>query len=540
MPHTLSTPRSFTPGDTPIEKYKMEKDGIDVLEDIYRYAKTGFASITHGDFDLMKWYGIYRQKPNDSGYFMMRLRIPGGQLNAAQMETIAALVRDYGHGFGDITTRQAIQMHWIRIENVTAIFEKLQTSGLTTFGACGDITRNIAGCPIAGADPDELIDVTPVIQSLNDHFVGNREFSNLPRKLKMSVCGCRLHCAQPDINCVGFFAMEREKNGKREVGFGVKVGGGLSTAPHLAQTLPIFIRPDEVTAFAHGIATVFRDFGPRQSRNKVRLKFLVADLGADKLLAHVEKVLNKSFERHENFVFPEDPETDHLGIHPQKQPGLFYAGISVAGGRVRSGDLFKVAELAKTYCAPSLDSIRTTNKQNLILLNIPEKNIAPLKAAMCDAGLVWAPSVFRRGCVSCTGMEFCNLALAETKNRMVALISELENECSFFDHENEKIRIHFSGCPSSCGQHQIADIGFRGGRTQIGGIPVECFDLFVGGKLGDKAKFSTQVKGKIPAAHLASNIRRVLEFYTQNRQAGESFSQFAARHDKSHWVTALA
>jgi len=532
----LSTPRNFTHGPTPQEKLKVVKDGLDVIHDIYRYARIGFKAIPEDDFDRFKWYGVYRQRPKDSGYFMLRTKIPGGQLTAAQLAVLGGIAEDFGHGFGDITTRQTIQFHWLRIEDFPEVFERLSSVGITTSGACGDDTRNVVGCPVAGFDKNEIIDGTPVLREVSRHMTDNREFSDLPRKYKISLCGCRIHCAQPDINCVGVFGLERTVNGKLEAGFGLKVGGGLSSAPHLAQTLPIFLTPDDVLPAVHYTSVIFRDFGYREKRNRARFKFLVADWGVEKVLAKLEEISGRTFQRHDDFVFPEDPETDHLGVHEQKQPGLFYIGVCFAGGRTEGKQLNKIAELAKKYAQPGLDRITTTNKQNLILLNIPGNNLAALQAELDANGFSWRPSNFRQGCVSCTGIEFCNLAIAETKNRMVLLVEQLENECAFYQ---DKIRIHFSGCPSSCGQHQIADIGFRGAVTRVNGVPTECFDMFIGGKLGAGARFNELVKGKVLASDIHKTVGKLLNYYTANRRPNEPFHAFANRTPKEQIKAAL-
>ena len=272
---------------------------------------------------------------------------------------------------------------------------------------------------------------------------------------------------------------------------------------------------------------------------RARFKFLVAalvkEIGTEGVLKKIEELAGRTFQRHDNFVFPEDPETDHIGVNEQKQTGLYYVGVSFAGGRTRGAQLAKIAELSKKYAQPGLDRITTTNKQNLILLNIPEMNLAALKADLTANGFSYAPSNFRKGCVSCTGMEFCNLALAETKNRMVLLVEQLETECASF---KEKIRIHFSGCPSSCGQHQIADIGFRGGSTKINGVATECFDMFIGGKLGANAKFNELVKGKVLASDLHKTIGKLLNYYTANRQAERTLPRLRRPHPQRATSTA--
>lgn len=536
MPATLSTPRNFTAGSTHEEQLKIEKDALDVIHDIYRYAHSGFETITEDDFARFKWYGFYRQKPKDSGYFMLRMRLPGGQLDARQLEMVAALSDDYAHGFCDITTRQTFQFHWLTIQQVPDILERLAAVGLSSSGACGDTGRNVVGCPVCGIDKDEVLDATPQLLQIDAHLRDNKEFSNLPRKYKVSVSGCRIHCAQPDINCLAFFGLERTVDGKLEKGFGMKVGGGLSSAPHLAQALPVFLKPEDVLEAAHWATVIYRDFGFREKRSRARFKFLVADWGAEKILAKMEELSGRTWERHRDLSFPIDPEGDHVGVHPQKQDGLWYVGVTLAGGRVRGHQVRKVAELAKKYAAPGQDAIRATNKQNLILLNIPTANVEALKAELDANNLVWNPSNFRSGCVSCTGIEFCNLAIAETKNRMIELVTQLEKECGFYQ---DKIRIHFSGCPSSCGQHQIADIGFRGGMTKINGVSTECFDMFIGGKLGDQARFNELIKGKIPSTEIHRTIAKLLRFFEAQRQPKELFADFAKRVPKDDIKKAL-
>ncbi|RYD74373.1 MAG: nitrite/sulfite reductase, partial [Verrucomicrobiaceae bacterium] len=481
---------------TPQEKMKLDKDGLDVIHDIYRYAQTGFSTITDDDFDRMKWYGVYRQKPKDGGFFMMRLRLPGGQITGAQAIKISEVSDRFAHGFCDITTRMTIQYHWLKIEDIPTIFSEMDSAGIVTAGACGDIPRNVVGCPVAGLDPDEIIDATPVVREVDNGIVNNKAFSNLPRKYKISVAGCCINCAQPDINDVGVFGLKRTVNGQEERGYGIMIGGGLSSSPHLAKILPFFLKPEQVWPVTHAVTEVFRDEGYRLKRNRARFKFLVADWGVERMTEEVEKRLSFKPDRHTEFPAIRDQESDHIGIHKQKQGDLYWVGICFPGGRVRNSNLAKLGLLAQKYCAPGQDAIRLTNKQNLLLINIPEANLPALKAELDDLGLDYNPTNFRKGCVSCTGIEFCNLAVAETKNRMMDLITQLETQSGWY---KGKIRIHFSGCPSSCGQHQIADIGFRGARTKVNGEMVDAYDAFIGGRLGHNRRFNELLKGKIIA-----------------------------------------
>lgn len=521
---------------TPQEKMKLQKDGLDVLADMYRYAETGFASIDADDFDRMKWYGVYRQKPKDSGYFMMRTKVPGGQLSAAQARTLSSIADRFAHGFCDITTRQTIQFHWLHIQEIPAIFAELEKVGMNTTGACGDITRNVAGCPVAGIDPQEYLDATPQLQEISRRLTADKEFSNLPRKYKISISGCSIHCTQPDINCLGLFGARRTRNGKTEAGYGIKIGGGLSSAPKLAVHVPVFITPEQVWPVVHAVSTIYRDHGYRHTRTRARLKFLAADWGAERLRTEMESLLGFKLDSFDEFEFPKDQETDHLGIHKQKQGDLYWVGICFPGGRLRSGVLGKIGDISAKYCAPGQDAIRLTNKQNLLILNIPEKNLPALKAELDAHGFDYQPSNFRKGCVSCTGIEFCNLAVAETKNRMMELVGQLEATSGWY---KDKIRIHFSGCPSSCGQHQIADIGFRGAKTKVGTELVDAYDCFIGGRLGHNRRFNELFKGKILAKDVHLFIDKLLRVYEGKKQAGETFADFTDRVPKAEILGAL-
>ncbi|MDD5198405.1 MAG: hypothetical protein PHC88_01255 [Terrimicrobiaceae bacterium] len=515
------------------EQLKLDKDGLDVIHDIYRYAKLGFAAIPEGDFDRMKWYGVYRQKPKDGGYFMMRTKVPGGRVAPDQARVLSQIADEYAHGLCDITTRQTIQFHWLRIEDIPPIFDALERVGMTTSGACGDDTRNVCGCPVSGLNPHEILDATPQLIEINRHLTNNRDFSNLPRKYKISISGCPIHCTQPDINCLGMFGLV---NSRGEAGYGVKVGGGLSSAPHLAQVMPVWIAPGQAWPVTKAVSEVFRDEGYRAKRNRARFKFLVADWGVERILAEVETRLGHALERHTDFVFPRDQESDHMGIHMQKEPGLHWVGVCFSGGRLRNGVLATVGELAAKYCEPGKAFIRFTNKQNLVIPNVPGENLAGLKAEMLAQGLDYEPSNFRKGCVSCTGIEFCNLAVAETKNRMIDLVDQLEWRSGWYQG---KIRVHFSGCPSSCGQHQIADIGFRGAKTKVDGRMVDAYDMFVGGRLGEGRRFNELLRGKILAADADIVIDALLRAYSEKKRGDESFSEYCERTPKGELLAAL-
>lgn len=532
QPVNFAAVKSGSVKRTKQEEIKLEKDGLDVIHDLYRYAKTGFSSIAEDDFERFKWYGVYRQRPKDSGYFMLRTKIPGGQLNRDQARVIASIAEDYGRGFMDVTTRQTFQMHWLRIEQFPDIFARLEKVGMTTSGACGDDTRNVVGCPVAGIDREELFDATPYLQAISDHMTNNRDFSNLPRKYKISVGGCAIECQQPDINCLSLFGVVRKDGTK---GFGVKVGGGLSSSPHMAQTLDLFVPLDleKTVSVVHAISEIFRDEGYRERRTRARFKFLVADWGAARVTEEVRNRLKWKPDPAEEWLHPVDAESDHFGVHEQKQPGLHYVSVSCLGGRISSKDMVRVIELAAKFGS---GDVRATNKQNILILNVPAENVKKLCDEMDRHGLVWNASNFRKGCVSCTGIEFCNLAVAETKNRMMTLSEQLESLARSYDG---KVRIHFSGCPSSCGQHQIADIGFRGAQTRINGEKVDAFEMYVGGRTGRFRRFNEMVKGKIPSRDLQVFVKKVLDYYSARKKSGESLGDFFARTPKEEISAAL-
>ena len=437
-----------------VEAIKQAKDGLEVWPDIERYAIEGYSSIAPDDFTRMRWYGIYQQQPNE-GHFMMRVKIPSGDMTARQLRAVAHVSREWGRGIADITTRQNFQFHWLRIEDIPAAIAHLGSAGLTTTGACGDITRNICGCPTSGIDPNELYDTRELIHGVTRYFLGNPDFSDLPRKYKISISGCAIHCNQPEINDLGIQAVRWRGNGSDEIVFQVRVGGGLSTQPYLAQRLDLAIRPDQILDVCRAVTEIFRDEGYRKRRNHARLKFLVADWGADRFRQELIERLGWTPEPAVLWPEPTTVQQDHLGVHNQKQDGKSWIGVSVITGRVTADHLYAAADIADSYCE---GSIRTTNQQNLLFPNIKRADLAAAQAEIRGAGFEWDVSEFHRGAVSCTGNEFCNLAITETKARLREIVAHLESEMLWDD----PIRIHLNGCPNSCGQHHIGDIGLQG------------------------------------------------------------------------------
>lgn len=507
-----------------VEAIKKAKDGLDVWPDILRYAQEGYEAIPPDDFARMRWYGIYQQKPN-VGHFMMRVKIPSGDMSAEQLRVVAEVARDYGNEIADITTRQNFQYHWLTIETIPKAIARLNAVGLTTTGACGDITRNVCGCPVSGIDPDELYDTRPLIREITAYFLGNRDFSDLPRKYKIAISGCPIHCHQPEINDVGLTAVRRQRQGRSEVGFQVRVGGGLSTQPHFARKLDMFVLPEQVVDVCRAITEIFRDDGYRQRRNHSRLKFLVADWGAEKFR---EVLIQHLGWTPEPALLWDEPmgkrQQDHLGLHRQKQEDKYWLGVSVLTGRVSADQMLAAADIAARYCE---GNIRTTNQQNFLFPHIAEGNLQAVQSALRDAGFVWEVSEFHRGAVSCTGNDFCNLAVTETKRRLGEIVGYLEGRLLW----DEPIRIHLNGCPNACGQYQIGDIGLMGCKARLtDGTQVDAYDIGLGGRLGADAQFVRPIQRKVPADKVKYALENLLRAYRAARCPQETFGLFVDRH----------
>ncbi|HVS69691.1 MAG TPA: nitrite/sulfite reductase [Phycisphaerae bacterium] len=541
-----------------VEAIKLRKDGVEIWKDIFAYgaadapalpedkaaafmqaggreedlkAAARQAAIPEEDFVRMRWYGIYQQLPNN-GYFMMRIRIPNGILTPAQFREVAAISRQHCRGFGDITTRQCIQLHWNTITAFTDILPRLEKVGLGTKFACGDTPRNVVGCPMAGLLPAEIIDASPAVRAVNEMYMqGNREFSNFPRKFKTALAGCHLHCHQPQINDIGVFGVMRKnpQTGAEERGYGVCVGGGLSTTPHIGPSLRVFIREEQVPAVCRGIAHIFRDHGYREKRTRARMKFLVADWGWEKFRTVLEEKIGFALEHDDTIIGPvHAPHTDHMGSGPQKQPGLNYVGIPIERGRVTSDQMEIVANLTEKYAAKGKGQIRLSNKQNLILANIPTENLEGLVKELTDAGLPPHAPLWRTSLISCTGTQFCNLAIVETKQRAHRILKFLEEECEI----DSPIFLSVTGCPNSCAQYQIADIGLMGVVCNYKGVrQTEAYQIMLGGALGADPKFATLTMKKVPADFVHKAIKQLVDAYKANRLDGdETFRQFLSRH----------
>jgi sulfite reductase (ferredoxin) len=520
----------------PAERTKKDDDGLNVRARIETiYAKQGFRSIDKADLrSRMRWWGLYTQRKQgtpagatasaepeelEDEFFMLRIRIAGGLLTSDQLRAIAFCSERFGRDVADVTDRQNVQLHWIRIEDVPRIFETIEAVGLTTAEACGDTPRNMIGCPLAGVDADEIFDASEILMDVHRRFVGDPAFSNLPRKFKTSISGCSQQCAQHEINDLSFVGV-RSQSG--EVGFDVWVGGGLGPNPHLGKRLGVFVTPDRVPDVWAAVVSTFRDHGYRRVRNRARLKFLMADWGPEKFREVMEK-------QYLGYALPDgDPppptsvsQRDHVGVYPQRD-GKMYVGFAPRAGRIAGHQLRRVADLAQRYGS---SRIRATTQQKMVICDIAPGEVDALVAELEAEDLRVRGSAFRRGTMACTGIEFCKLALAETKVRAQWLYQELEERLPNFD---EDIRINVNGCPNSCARFQIADIGVMGCIMERGdGTKSDGFLVHLGGHLGAEPSLGRKVRGvRVYGEDLADYVETLLRRYTARRNGHANFGEY--------------
>ncbi|WP_458412808.1 nitrite/sulfite reductase [Schinkia sp. CFF1] len=505
-----------------MELQKLEQDGLKIFDDIAFHAKHGFDSIPREKWDLFKWAGMYLQKPKEAGYFMMRVVIPSGLVTNEQAVAMAMIAKEFGRSLYDITTRQCIQFHWLSIENIPEIHRRLAEVGMTTAGACGDITRNIVGNPLAGIDPNELFDTTPIVKEVYEFFRFNEDFSNLPRKFKISISANINNASNSEINCVAFVPAVKEIDGEKVSGFHVKVGGGLSSVPMLAQKLDVFVVKERTKDVAVAITTIFRDYGDREKRHRNRLKFLVADWGLEKFKEKIIELTGPLPSMGED-VKGEWNAGYFYGIHKQKQEGLNYIGINIPVGRISPDDVIEIARVSKKY---GNGEIRHCNSQNIIIPNVPDENVDALIKEPIFEKFPINPSNFIGYAVSCTGNELCNLALVETKGLLKKIAQYLDQEIIL----DVPVRIHMVGCPNSCGQRHIADIGLHGIKMRNKEKQmVEAFEIYVGGTLNDGGKFNEKLKGKVEADQLAEVVKELILYFKETRNIEETFLNYVKR-----------
>ena len=502
------------------EQIKAAKDGLDILPDIARYAREGWQAIPDDDKARLKWYGLFFRK-HTPGYFMLRIRIPNGIATPAQLRTIAGIARDFGRAELDLTTRQQIQVRWFRIEHVPEIFARLRAVGLDHRQTGMDNVRNVMGCPLAGRTPHELVDAAPVVREYTAQFLGNRAFSNLPRKLNVAITGCMDHCLPLESQDVALGPALKTIDGQWVAGFNVRVGGKMGSGGFTpARALDVFVRPEEAAALCAAITLLFRDHGPRETRSRARLAFLLEDWGLERFRTALEERLGRPLERAGRDV--QSPHrTDHLGVAPQREQGTYSVGLAVPVGRLMAGQLLAVADLADTY---GRGEVRLTPSQNLILPDIPDSRLRALLAEPLLAELRPDPAPAIRGTVSCTGLGLCDLALADTKADALATARRLERALP----QSRPLAIHWSGCPAGCGNHQLADIGLQGGRARVGGEVVAVYRVYVGGASGLAARPAVPVLDKIPASRVGDVIERLARAHAAGHDLVHAGRELAA------------
>ena len=518
------------------ERLKLAKNPWEAFDDVRAFARAGRSSVVPEWASLyFKWWGIYTQgdgvgatggKGGEglvSDYFMMRIAIPNGILSAHQLRVIAQLTKQHARNLADITVRQAIQLHWLTIESLPEVVDALDAIGLSPKGACGDVVRNVTGCPLAGVAADELIDAAPLAREIAELLNGNSEFYNLPRKFKISVTGCPSWCSIPEINDIGFTAAEH--NG--QVGYSVRVGGGLSREPHIAVRLDAFVLPQQAVPVARGIAEIFRDQqGLRESRERARMKYLFLKEGwtAESFLTELQSRLDFKLLPGVPEQVPDDIFRDHVGVTRQRQPGLSSVGASVLRGRLSGDQLEAAADLADRFGS---GQIRTTVSQNLLFIDIPNHKTPELIRELGNINLHVEGSSFWRGAIACTGTEFCKLAITETKGFTRWIVDELEERLPGFD---QQLKLNVTGCPNGCGQHWVADIGIEGKKIKHEGKLTDAYYFCLGGAVGEHAAVARTVGYRCPAPLVPDAIERLLREYLAGRAPNENLRAWFSRH----------
>ena len=533
-----------------IEQWKLERHPLEIADAIIdTYAKEGPAGIAKipGELERLKWAGIYPQKQGGDA-FMMRVKIPGGHLTAPQVREIGVVADAFGEGpdgtesrvfgsrFADLTTRQTVQIHWLRIEDIPRIWRRFAAVGLTTVQACGDSARNVLSCPVSGVDANEAFDALPVARAVSDFFTGNREYANLPRKFKISVTGCVEDCAQAEINDIGLWPARLEDG---TLGFNLLAGGGLSDGERMASDIDVFVGQDQAVEVTRAIAQLFGELGNRENRGLARMRYLVQELGPEGF--RTELAARARFDlRPGGEDLTRRYRGDHVGVHPQKEAGIFYVGLSVPVGRMNGLELVEVARLCETY---GDGTVRIGTDQNITLTGVPEDRIDALLAEDLLQKYSPYPGPFTRGVVACTGSEFCRYAIVETKERAVKWARFLDEQLAGEavggrpapgGHSGPKedagvIRMHFSGCSASCAQPQIADIGFRGEVAHVGNHLAEAVDIGMGGSLGADPGFIDWIEHARPVNDVPDALLRVVRRYQSERRVDEPFYNWARR-----------
>src|SRR3982075_4167106 len=501
-----------------VERLKHEKFPTEIVNEIPELAERNYLDISEEDMVRFQWYGLYQDKPK-VGYFMLRIKAPAGIMTAAQYRAIGELSTKFGRDYTELSTRQNVQLHWLQIKQFPEVFAALDAVGLTSLGGCGDSVRNITGCPVAGLDAEELFDCRPELDEVVQYFLTNREYFDLPRKHKITISACAAQCNAPEINCIVFIGTQQDGRD----GYSLRVGGGLSSTPRLARDLNVFVPRDETLAVSKAILDVWRtDLRYRLSRAKARMKFMVDDYGPEGVKEAVEKQLGRKLEPLQAVPKPTGT-TDHLGVRPQKQPGLFYIGFPVFLGHVTGEQTIQIADLAAEFGG----DIRLARQQNFIITNVPEARVDEVIKRVAEIGFAPDANGIRGASVGCTGQPLCNYAVAETKSKLKEIVLRLEDR---FGRDVEGLKLGVDGCPHACAHHWVTDIGLQGTTArgdEAGHEKLEAYEIYLRGGLGENAEIGRPLLRRVPPEGVGACGERLVAAYLAEREPGEGFQSFA-------------
>lgn len=493
-----------------IEAIKTERDGLAVKEMIAHYAKTGWESIPEEDVQRLKWYGLFLRNPTP-GFFMIRVRIPGGKTSSYQLRALADIAGTYGNGVLDLTTRQQIQLRQIRIENVPAIFDKMDEVGLTSLQTGMDNVRGVMTCPVAGMNPDEVSDATQIVRAITEEILGNSAYTNLPRKFNVAVTGCPDNCIHMETQDIALVPAYLDNSHGKSIGYNVLAGGKLGSGGYrIATPLDIFVTEGEALDVCRAIIQIFREHGSRENRTQARLAFLLEEWGEVRFRQEVEMRVGKKLslagvDARKAF------EKSHVGIFRQKLPGMNYVGLKVLVGRIKHDDLDRIAALAEKY---GTGEIRISPAQALIIPNVSDRKIGDLDREPLVKQFAYNPSPVYKGLVSCVGSDYCNLAVIETKGRAVETAKALEARLG---STLKPITMHWSGCPAACGNHLVADIGLLGKKAKVDGKVVDAVDIYVGGRSGPDPKLAVKIMEDVPCDRLPMVLEGLVPYHAREK-----------------------
>lgn len=493
-----------------IEALKHERDGLAVREMIAHYAEHGWESIPEADIQRLKWFGLFLRNPTP-GFFMLRVRIPGGRTTSFQLRALAETAAAYGNGLLDFTTRQQVQVRHLRIDDVPAVFAKLEEVGLTSLQTGMDTVRNVMTCPVSGISPDEVVETEALVRALTEEILNNPAYSNLPRKLNVAVTGCPHNCLHMETQDLALVPAYYDLGHDRCIGFNVLVGGKLGSGGYrVASPLDLFVNSADALEVCRAVMDLYRDHGPRENRTQARLAFLIEDWGETRFRAEVEARVGKTLAR-AGADARKTTEQDHLGIFRQRQRGMNYAGLKIRVGRLKADALLKIAAMAERY---GNGEVRIAANQALVITNVSDRKVGELAEEPLLKEFAYNPSPLYKGLVSCVGSDYCNLAVIETKSRAVETAKALEKRLG---ESLKPITMHWSGCPAGCGNHAVADIGLLGKKAKVDGKVVDAVDIYVGGRSGPDAKPALKLMEDVPCDKLPMVLEGLVPYHTREK-----------------------